>query len=240
MYNHPDETVTEADDAAAFLQDTSILKMRVEAADATYGSARSKKEETTSTRGLLRLLTYAPQAGLTACVVGFAWVAGSHFSGEQASPQPAKTIEVQESVERAELLRVTQKMAGEIRTLQAGVGAMHAMRSQNAKDAAAIENLKRRLDAVKTETGAALAEVEGKVEQLQHEAAAKASEVRERFNRLENLIAAPRAAPPRTVVSASEGDRAQRQPIKRHRDAFDPSKNPGAPGVPRPLGSPAK
>jgi hypothetical protein len=52
-------------------------------------------------------------------------------------------------------------MAEEIRALKANVEAMHTAQSLSAKDAAALGNLKTRLDAVKTETSAAIAEVAG-------------------------------------------------------------------------------
>ena len=129
---------------------------------------------------LERLLTFGPRAALAASVSGFAWVAGSYFSGGQSQfyamkPQPSTIVVAQESLERAELLRMKQKMAEDIRALQARVEGMPAARSMNAKDATSVEHLKRRLDAMKRETGTAIADLAGKIEHMQRETTAKFS-----------------------------------------------------------------
>lgn len=80
--------------------------------------------------------------------------------------------------------------------------------AQGAKDAAGLGNTKPRLDAAKTEISAAIAEVSGKVERLPPKPPEKPSKA----------VARKRA----------KGGRG---------DAFDPSKNPTAPGAPRPLGT---
>ena len=152
-------------------------------------------------------------------------------------PQPSPIVAAQESVERAEFLRTTQKMAEEIRALQVKVEAMHAARSLIAKDGAALEGLKRRLDAVKTETGAAIAELADKVEHMHRETTAKLSQVSGSSSIGQNTRLLPTS---RAVPSASGVGVVRKQPRKRHDDAFDPSQNPGAPGVPRPLGSLAR
>ena len=130
-------------------------------------------------------------------------------------------------------------MAGEIRALRASVEAMRSARSLGAKDAIALEGLKTHLDAVKTETGAAIAELAGKVEHMQRETTAKFSQVSERFDRPRHQIVAPLATASRADASASKVGVVQKQAKNRRGDAFDPSQNPGAPGVPRPLAIPA-
>ena len=154
------------------------------------------------------------------------------------------------------MLRTAQKMAEDIRALKANVEALRAAQSQPGQDATALEGLKTRLDAVKTETGASIAELAGKVEQMQREPAAKLSQVIERLDRIEHQIAAPLATASLGAASAP-GTAAARKPaqlavapakpplenahgqrkIGGRGDAFDPSQNPTAPGVPRPLGS---
>lgn len=246
MYDSPDETVPEASAAAAFPPDANVLEIRARAADAILGPVPVKKAEEGSARRVPplfeRLLSYGPRAALAACLFGFAWVAGSYFFGGQLpfyamKPQPVRTVVLQDSVERAEMLRTVQKMAEEIRALKANVEAMHAAQSLSAKDATGREGLKTRLDAVKTETGAAIAEVAGKVEHLQRESAAKLSQVSERFDRIEHQIAAPPAAASVAPASASGAAPARKRAQGGHGDAFDPSQNPTAPGAPRPLGS---
>ena len=247
--SHPvDDLVAEARVAAASPQDANVPDIKVGAADATFDSTSFKKAEAAFARKLPplleRLLTFGPRAALAAGVSGFAWVAGSYFSGGQSQfyamkPQPSPTVVAQEGVERAELLRMKQKMAEENRALQARVEAIPAARSLSAKDATSVEDLKRRLDAVRRETGAAIAELAGKVERMQREATAKFSQVSEQRNQTERQIAAPLAASSRAVDSELAVGTIPKQARKRRGDAFDPSQNPGAPGAPRPLEIPA-
>lgn len=225
-----------------------MLDIKVGAADATFDSTSFKKAEAAFARKLPllfeRLVTFAPRAALAAGVSGFAWVAGSYFSGGQIQfypmkPQHSPTAVAQESAERAELLRMKQKMAEEIRALQARVEAIPAARSLSAKDATALEELKRRLDGVKRESSGAIAELAGKVEHMQRETTAKFSQVNEQLDRTERQHAAPLAASSRSVTSELAVGTIQKRARKRRDDAFDPSQNPGAPGAPRPLEIPA-
>lgn len=243
MHDSRDEAVAEPSAAAASQPDANVLEIRASAADAILGSASFQKAEGATARRLPplfdRLLTYGLRAALVACLFGFAGVAGAYFSGGRLpfyamKPQPAWTDgPPQPGVERAEILRTVQKMADEIRALKARVEAMHATQSLRAKDATALEGLKARLDAMKTETGAEIAELAGKVERLQREF----SQVSERFDRIDHRAAAPLAAAALAAASASRAAAARKQTKNRRGDAFDPSQNPGAPGAPRPLGS---
>jgi hypothetical protein len=115
---------------------------------------------------------------------------------------------------------MVHQMADEIRALKARVEAVHAQ-STSAKEATALEGLKARLGAVKTETGAEIAELAGKVNRLQSEVTTKLAKASERFDRRDHRDAVPR-------TGATKAPRS---------DAFDASQNPGAPGAPRPLGS---
>jgi uncharacterized protein YidB (DUF937 family) len=208
-----------------------------------------------------QLFSYGARAALAGCLFGLAWAAGSYFSSGQSpfyaiKPPPAPPVATQESVARTEMLRAAQEMAGDIRALKANVEAWRAAQSQPGKDAAALEGLQTRLDAVKAETGASIAELAGKVENMQREPEAKLSQVIERLDRIEHQIAAPLAtaslgaasapgkavagkpAQPAVVQGRPPLENAHGQGKKGGRgDAFDPSKNPTAPGVPRPLGS---
>ena len=207
-----------------------------------------------------KLFAYGSRAALAACLFGFAWAAGSYFSTGQLpfyaiKPPPAPPVATQESVARTEMLRAAQEMAEDIRGLKANVEALRAAQSQSGNDAAALEGLKTRLDAAKAETGASIAELAGKVENMQREPEAKLSEVIERLDRIEHQIAplataslgaasapgnAAAGKPAQSAVAQAkpplENAHGQRK-IGGRGDAFDPSKNPTAPGVPRPLGS---
>lgn len=247
--SHPaDDLVAEARIADTSPQNANAPDIKVGAADAAFDSTSFKKAEAAFARKLPplleRLLTFGPRAALAASVSGFAWVAGSYFSGGQSQfyamkPQPSTTVVAQESAERAELLRMKQKITEEIRALQARVEAMPAARSLSAKDATVLDDLKRRLDAVKRETGAAIAELAGKVERMQREASAKFSQVSEQRNQTERQIAPPLAASSRAAASELAVGTIPKQARKRRGDAFDPLQNPGAPGAPRPLEIPA-
>ncbi|MGH6811637.1 MAG: YidB family protein [Methylocella sp.] len=207
-----------------------------------------------------QLFAYGSRAALAAFLFGFAWAAGSYFSSGQlpfnaVTPPPA-SVATQESVARTEMLRAAQEMAEDIRALKANVEALRAAQSQTAKDTTALEGLQTRLDAVKADTGAAIAELAGKVENMQREPAAKLSQVIERLDRIEQQIAAPLATASLGAASAPGKAAARKQaqiavapakpPLENAHgqrkiggrgDAFDPSQNPTAPGVPRPLGS---
>jgi len=146
-----------------------------------------------------QLFAYGSYAALAACLFGFAWAAGLYFSGGHSpidilKPQPARTVAAQDSAERGEMLHTAQKMAEDIRSLKANVEVLRAMQSQTAKDAAGLESLRSRLDAVKSETGASIAELAGKVERMQREPEAKVSQIIERLDRMEHQIGAPLAA----------------------------------------------
>lgn len=246
MHHPVDGVVAEAGVAAASPQDANVPDVELGATNATFRSTSFKKAEAAFARKLPplfeRLITYAPRAALAAVVSGLAWGAGWYFSGQSQfyamKPQPSPTVVAQAGVERAELLRMKQKIAEEIRSLQARVEAIPAVRSLSAKDATVLEDLKRRLDAVKRETSAAIAELAGKVERMQRETTAKFTQLSEQRDQSARQVAAPLAASSRAVDSELAVGTIPKQARKRRGDAFDPSQNPGAPGVPRPLGSP--
>jgi hypothetical protein len=212
-------------------------EIRARADEAIFGPIPVNKAEEGSARRasrlFRRLLGYGVHAALVACLAGFAWLAGLYFSGDQPSHFVSKlwtlwNVAPQESAEQAETSRAVQKMAEDIRALKADVEAMRATQSSISQDTAALEGLSTQLNLTKTETSAAIAALAGRVEQLERESAAKLSQIYERFDRIEHPIAAPTAVSPTVARNRARG--------KRH-DAFDPSQNPNALGVPRPLGA---
>jgi hypothetical protein len=244
-----DNLVAVAGVAADPPQDANAPNIKITAADATRRSTSSQEAEEAFAPKLPPILkhlsTFGPRAALAACVSGVAWVAGSYFSGDQSQfyavkPQPNPTTVAQESVERAEFLRMKQKFGEEIRVLQAKVEAIPAARSLSTKEATALEDLKKRLDAVKREAGAAIAELAGKVERMQRENATTFSQVSEQIGQPERQIAAKVAASSRAVDSAAVGIIQKRRLRTGRGDAFDPSQNPGAASIPHPLGNSAQ
>ena len=141
-------------------------------------------------------------------------------------------------------------MADDIRALKASVEALRAAQSQSRMDAAALEDLKTRLDAVKGETAASIAEAAGKLAQMQREPEAKFSQLSERLDRMERqiAIAGPSATAPlgATAVQGAASARKPAQlaalpkppadyargqgPAGGRGDAFEPSQNPDGPG----------
>ncbi len=204
MDDSPDEAVPEP--AAAGSRGANVPMAGAQGRDLKHGAASGlvpfKAAEAASARRapprFEQLFSYGSHVALAACLFGFAWAAGSHFSGGQSplytlKPPPARTIVPQESVARTEMLRTAQKMAEDIRALKITVEALRAAQSQTAKDTTALEGLKARLEAVNTETGASIADLAGKVERMPREPAAKLSQVLERLDRIERQIAAPLA-----------------------------------------------
>jgi hypothetical protein len=204
MDNSPDEAVPES--AAARPRDADVPTAGARGRDSKQRGASGlvpfKEVEETSARQaparFARLFSYCSHAALAACLFGFAWAAGSYFSGHYSpfyalKPPSARPVATQESLARSEMLRTSQKMAEDIRALKASVEALRAAQSQTAKEATALEGLKTRLDAVSTKTSASIAELTSKVEYMQREPAAKLSQVIERLDRIEHQIAAPLA-----------------------------------------------
>ncbi|MGH6837405.1 MAG: hypothetical protein ACREDT_01100 [Methylocella sp.] len=165
-----------------------------------------------------QLFSYGSHAALVACLFGFAWAAGSYFSGHYAPfsalrPPPTRTVATQESVAPTEMLRTAQSVAEDISALKAKLEALRAAQGQIAKDTAALEGLKPRFEAVNTETAASIAALAGKVERMQREPAEELSQVVERLDRIERQISAPHATASSGAASAlgrpSAGQQAQ-------------------------------
>jgi hypothetical protein len=197
----PDEAVPEP--AAARPSGANVPAAGARGRNSKHGAAPGlvpfKEAEAVSARGapprFEQFFSYGSHAALAACLFGFAWAAGSYFSGNSApfdalKPPPEQSVATQESAERTEMLRTAQKMAGDIQALKANVEALRAARSQTAT---ALDGLKSRLEAGNTETAASIAELAGKIEHIQREPAAKLSQVLERLDRIERQIAAPLA-----------------------------------------------
>src|SRR5262249_50836462 len=136
---------------------------------------------------------------------GFAWAAGSYFSGDQLSrfsaTNPAASAPQQDKMDRAQLARSVQKMTGEIQALQADIGTLRAEQGQAAKASSNFNGLAARLDEIKSEPTAAIAAMTVKVDRLQREPEAKLSQVIDRLDRLERKLTISTAA----AMSAAAG-----------------------------------
>src|SRR5271166_2598581 len=231
MHDFPDEAVPWAR-AAAAPPDEDVLEMGAWAADAVHLAHFKQAKPAAALNAptlVTNLLRYGPRAALTACLFGVAWLAWSHLN------RPARTVIQPESVQSAELGHATQKITEEPHAQKAEVDVLPVAQSLSPKDVTGLGNTNPRSDAPKTERSAPIAEASGEVERLPPKTPEKPSKVSERFDPIGHEIAALLAAAP-------VADRAV-APVTRKRahggrsDAFDPSKNPTAPGAPRPLGT---
>lgn len=221
-------------------------EIRAHADDALFGPAplNTTSEGSARRASLLfkRLLGYGLYAVAVACLAGVAWFAGLYFSGDQPSHFAGKLwnlwpVGPQEGAGRTEAARTIEKMAEEIRAIKAEVEAMHATQSARAQDTAALEGLSTQLNQTKSEANAAIAELAARVEKLERESAAKLGQIYERLDRIEHPTAAPTAASLGAAPAESGATAAKTRARGKRHDAFDPSQNPTAPGIPRPLGS---
>jgi hypothetical protein len=167
---------------------------------------------------------YGPQVALTICLFGFAWAASSYVSSGQwpfyAANTQASALAQQDRAERSELLRMTQKMSGDIRVLQASVEALRAGQTQSTKIAANLDGVSARLDAVKSETGSSAAALAVKVERIQRESEAKFSQLLDRLDRMERQLAASAGA-------GASGAAAPAAPQRQAQIAVTPAKPAG-------------
>jgi hypothetical protein len=225
-----DEAARWASAAAVAARDEDVMETTAQTADAFLGPAGSETIEAVSTRGapafVAGLLRYSPHATLAAWLLGVAWLMGSSFVG------PAGTVARQESAQSAETGHTAQK---------ADVEAARATQSPSVTDVTDLGIAKPRLGAAKTEVSAAIAEAPGKAERPRSKPAEKPAKASDRLDRVGLEIAALLAVAPSANRSAAVGAPVARRraPDARH-DAFDPSQNPTAPGVPRPLGTIAR
>ncbi len=220
MRDIPDKAVPCASPAAVLPPDEDLLEIGAWAADAIR-PVHFKQDKAAAARDartlIANLLRYGRHAALTACLFGAGWLAWSHLD------HPAKTVIQLESVRGAEMGMAAQKMAEEPHAQRAELDALPGAQSQSTKPP-------------KTEISAAIAGVPSKVEQLLPKSPEKPSKASERFDPIGHEITAVLAAAP--VADRSTSAAVARKRTKGGRgDAFNPSKNPTAPGAPHSLGT---
>jgi hypothetical protein len=228
MRDFPDKAVPWVSTTAAASTDEDVLEIGAPAADAIPGLAGSRRSAPAF--GPV-LLSYCPHAVvLTACVFGVAWLMGSHFIG------PARTVVQQVSLQSAETGYPAQSTAEELEAQKARLEAMRAVESP--KNVASLGNTKARPDAAKSEISAGIAEVSNKVVHSRPKSAEMGPRVSKPLDRVGLEIAAILATAP--VADRSPASVARRRAHGGRGDAFDPSRNPTAPGAPRQLGTIAR
>jgi hypothetical protein len=233
MDDSPAEAVPRANSAPVISLGDEILKLRLRAADATLGHMPSKKAEAVPIRtartvaaSLLR-----PAASM-ACAFGVPLVLGLYLFS------PARTIVEPEGVRIAAADQGAREMAEELDAHKTDDPAMHALRSPSPKDAVVPVDTKPLVDAVKTPIGSAIGEPPAKLEFPTRKSTGKHTGLSERSDPIGHKIAAlaPTTVADRSVSPTSVG---RKRAHGGHGDAFDPTQNPNAPGVPRALGTTA-
>jgi hypothetical protein len=201
-----------------------VLKLRLRATDSTLGAAPSKPAEAvperTSRTMVGGLLGFGGPALLMASVFGVSLLVGTHFLGSARTGRP-------ETGQTADTGQGARKMAEEL--------AMHKTDDPSAR--AAPSPIAR--DAAKTPIAAAISEPPVRSDPLPPKSSEKPSGSSERIDPIGRKIAALTVAAPVVERPASATPASTKRPHLRRADAFDPARNPNAPGAPRPLGTTA-
>lgn len=215
-------------DAAAQPSDVTPLQIKVNPADAILGTAGLEDAEKTPARKEYtrfgRFLRYSAGTAIIACLCGFAWVAGAYYSAGHPLDfmKTGAAAGVGQSLAHEDPENAIRQLADEIRALKASVD---EARDADGKSGESHD----RTDTAQTKTGAALSDLTGRVDKLETALTTQLSHVNEQLASIEQKISEPHA------ISASRA----RSPARHaeHHDAFDPSRDPTAPGAPRPLGA---
>jgi hypothetical protein len=175
-------------------------------------------------------LNYAASAVLTACLFGFgALLAGTHFVDR------AGTAVQQETVQSPEMASTAQAMADAPHAQTASVADLQAPQIPHPQDAGGSAMTKQGPVADRMDIGAP-----GKAERARSKSAEKLSKAGKRVDRIGLTIAALLAAAPAADPSGSPAPANRKLAQGGRGNAFDPARNPSAPGAPRPLGAIAR
>jgi TolA-binding protein len=251
MLNSADEAVIDAK-AAEVPPDATIPEVKPEQRDVVFGpslppkinEAENPKPKKPSRIG--RALRFGFRTVLVvACLGGVAWAVETYYpvsDGMLAALTPHRIANVQSVAANDDTSATIKEMAEEIRSLKASVDTLNAAQGKGTANVADRNTLQTQLDTVQTTTSAALADLVSRVDKLEADSNAKLSQIGEQLDGIEHRIPAQRsaattsAAPPRSATTAFAAQQ-QRKRVAHVHDAFDPSRDPTAPGAPRPLGS---
>ena len=217
----PEKTNYWISDDVAAASDLGALDVGPRLTDAILGAASNRVESAPPRRAWSRLslLTVA------GCLLGVAWLAGSaslhRVATQQMSGQGAQTG------------RLTQSADEDHHVQKAGLDAMSAAQSLSTVDTAPVGSAKPRLDTTKAESSSGIAAASNAVSLSGPKSADRARTASGQPDPIGVEIAAVLAGAP---VAARKASPTLVAPRRAH-DAFDPAKNPNAPGTPRPLGA---
>src|SRR5271166_4468819 len=223
MQDIPDQAVPRATAAADAFLNEDVLERGARPAYAIHGTSAAALARLPNRRSLK---SFGPSVALAAWLAGVVWLVGSHFVGS-----PPAVVQ-QESLQAAGMVEPAQKMAGASPAQKVDLEPTGALPSPAAKDVGVAS-----AKPAKTEISATPAEVPGK-EPARQKSAEKPAKAKGRVDRIGLEIAALLAADPAAKSSRSAAPAARKSAQVRRGDAFDPSRNPTAPGAPRPLVAP--
>ncbi|REF84074.1 hypothetical protein DES32_2919 [Methylovirgula ligni] len=203
--------------------ESTALDLKVQPGDAIFGSAPPKDTERGSTRKARRLWRYGAGISTVALLCALAWAAGAYYSHGHLPidfMSSSQGPQAQEGPTHDEVASAIRQMAEEIHALKAStVGGAQGI-GQASQD---------HPDSAPTTSGATINDLIGRVDKLESEFTTRIEKVDEQLSSIQQQISASH------LVLASR-IQASRKHVHLH-DAFDPSRDPTAPGTPRPLGA---
>jgi len=177
-----DEAVSGAETPPPLPADKTGLEIKLQPADAIFGSVPLKDPEKASApkethffRGLLR---FGARAAAVACLCGLAWAGGAYYSYgyppfHSLRSSPASAVH---GPEHDELVGTVRQMAGEIRALKASV---------DSKDAAGESPKSQKASST---AGATITDLVARVDKLETDVTTKLSQVNEQLARIEKQV----------------------------------------------------
>lgn len=215
-------------------------EIRVSAADAPRGGLRIEEApaEKKAERETHSLET-AAKVGRALIAYALAGLVGWHLYDLAAPvhlawPDILSSGSAQKSAEQAEWLRVTQKLAADMRAIEARLTALEKARGHDA-NALSSDEANRRIEAAKAGLGAEIAALSNELKAVQQEALSKRAETQAGSDQPERRAGEAGGHAHQAAASAVHDRSAWKR--RGRGDAFDPSLHPGAPGAPRPLGA---
>ncbi|HET6374913.1 MAG TPA: hypothetical protein VFF88_02590 [Methylocella sp.] len=134
---------------------------------------------------------YGSYAAVAVCLFGFAWAAGSYFTGERAligSGGDARSGIRLEMDGRAELAQSLKRLTADIGALQNKLAAFESARRAE-KVSEAADTLASQLNAARTESAAAIAGLAEKIGRARREQDDRLSQLAARLDRMEQKLA---------------------------------------------------
>lgn len=221
------EDIVFATDMPPLRADGAAPDIKVQPADTTHGRVPSKdigKASPRQANPFIRLLRFSARVALVAFLCVLAWAGGAYYSSGHLPlglATSSQVPEVQQSPQGNDMVSTMRQMTEEIGALKASVDARSATQDAGQKSP---------LNPVETATGSAVADLMGRVDKLDADFTTRLSQVNEQLAGIKQEISASHA------ILASRAAQAHKRAKHLH-DAFDPSRDPTAPGVPRALGS---